>query len=613
MPGQAMAHPELQPRPGPGYQYKTDRRALRRQQSGADLSSYYSVEDLRGKLRRRDGFGAKPRRPSSAKAIGVEHSDEFVAMKSAKSLSRPGSAAPGAQRRSTLKTTPSKAQPRDAMDSAARGQAPKKVVGLVRHDREFAWVLGRRTRPGSAIREAMDAAKKPEVVETEKKVERVLERVKEEYFPISRLWYLRNHAADSTRSQPVGAQVRRVASGSCLITAGQHAKYRERTTTLLNQVTQLNRQVDLKSAQLERIERQFVALSTGTKGNSSNPVISFSRFVQVMKAVGCGDKAGEADFLKRFYKIMDRDGDKTLDFGELLDGLAILLEGTPRQKLQLFYVMYAYHDPNQVGKHYHDDAERTELEQGLSMFNIYRVLMAVLQHYCGVDESDGSQMVEAVDNAMADGDPGTSSSSGSGGTRSFEQKQADFNQFHNSLDKDGDGRVTFEELWFKFSMTPTVLSCIEGQTLSLVQEGDTAQASAPSSPRSPTRKSLSGSSGGGARASGRAGRSGGRARGGRGSSGRNSRRKQKQPQPRKMMRFNREGLDVMSRSRDAPAAGAAENDTSTPKTAAARRAAEAAEALLREKVGVISDAEQAAFRAQPSPSGSAVEQEVNRR
>ena len=98
MPGQAMAHPELQPRPGPGYQYKTDRRALRRQQSGADLSSYYSVEDLRGKLRRRDGFGAKPRRPSSAKAIGVEHSDEFVAMKSAKSLSRPGSAAPGAQR-----------------------------------------------------------------------------------------------------------------------------------------------------------------------------------------------------------------------------------------------------------------------------------------------------------------------------------------------------------------------------------------------------------------------------------------------------------------------------------------------------------------------------------
>ena len=121
-------------------------------------------------------------------------------------------------------------------------------------------------------------------------------------------------------------------------------------------------------------------------------------------------------------------------------------------------------------------------------------------------------------------------------------------------------------------------------------------------------------SGGGARASGRAGRSGGRARGGRGSSGRSSRRKQKQPQPRKMMRFNREGLDVMSRSRDAPAAGAAENDTSTPKTAAARRAAEAAEALLREKVGlVISDAEQAEFRAQPSPSGSAVEQEVNRR
>lgn len=41
MPGQPLGRAELQPRPGPGYRYKTDRRALRRQQSGADLSGYY--------------------------------------------------------------------------------------------------------------------------------------------------------------------------------------------------------------------------------------------------------------------------------------------------------------------------------------------------------------------------------------------------------------------------------------------------------------------------------------------------------------------------------------------------------------------------------------------
>ena len=181
-----------------------------------------------------------------------------------------------------------------------------------------------------------------------------------------------------------------------------------------------------------------------------------------MKAVGCGDKAGQADFLHRFYKIMDRDGDKNLDFAELLDGLAILLGGTPKQKLQLFYVMYAYHDPNMVGKHYQDEAEREELNNGLTTFNIYRVLMAVLQHYCGVEETDGSSMTDAVDSAMSE--------EVSHAPRTFEQKQADFNNFHISLDGDGDGRVTFEELWVKFSSEKAVLSCIEGQSMSLVDE-----------------------------------------------------------------------------------------------------------------------------------------------
>lgn len=541
----------------------------------------FSTEDLRGKLRRRDGFGAKPRRPASAKNIGVEHTEEFVAMKSSAAVARPGSAAPGAQRRSTLKVSATKKDPPDAMETVARGQQPQRVVGLVKHDREFAWIVGRRTRPGSAIRDAMDAAKKPDELEKDQTVERVLERVKGEYFPISRLWKLRNHAADSMLPQPAGAQVRRVSSGSCLITTGQHAKYRERTTRLLSQVSQLNRQIDLQSSQLERIKRQFVALSTGAKSNSEKPVISFNRFVEVMKAVGCGDQPAQADFLKRFYKIMDRDGDKTLDFGELLDGLAILVEGTARQKLQLFYVMYAYHDSNEVGKHYTDEAEMEELEKGLSKFNIYRVLMAVLQHYCGGIEADSSQNLQPEGLSQA-----SKMSSQESGERTLEQRQVDFSNFHNSLDQDGDGRITFDELWSRFSEVPSLLSCIDGRTLSLVKE---EPQNGMESPASAARTSRAGTS------------TGGRARSRCGGPGSSTRRKQ----PRKTMRFNREGLDVMRKPR-ADASG-----KSTPKTAAARRAAEAAEAVLQSKVGMISPSQMVDSSA--SPSGSAVDQEVNRR
>ena len=70
----------------------------------------------------------------------------------------------------------------------------------------------------------------------------------------------------------------------------------QRTAALLGQVTRLNRQVRLRSSQLERIERQFVALSANPSGHQeSNPVITFSRFVEVMDAVGVGKKLTEAD------------------------------------------------------------------------------------------------------------------------------------------------------------------------------------------------------------------------------------------------------------------------------------------------------------------------------
>ena len=73
-----MLHPAqlVQPRPGPGYVYKTGR-AARVPQTGDDLASYYATEGLRKKQRERDGCGARSKRPSSADAIGVSGSKEF--------------------------------------------------------------------------------------------------------------------------------------------------------------------------------------------------------------------------------------------------------------------------------------------------------------------------------------------------------------------------------------------------------------------------------------------------------------------------------------------------------------------------------------------------------
>ena len=532
-----MLHPAqlVQPRPGPGYVYKTGR-AARVPQTGDDLASYYATEGLRKKQRERDGCGARSKRPSSADAIGVSGSKEFRKLKSATSRARPGSAASSRLRKSTLETSPAKPAKPDKMFTVARGKPPKTVPGVICHDRDFAWTIGRRTRPGSSIRETIDSQKKPHEAETEHMVERVLEQVKEDYFPISLLSRLRDKTAEPP---PPTQQFRRVPSGSGLITTGQHAKYQQRTAALLGQVTRLNRQVRLRSSQLERIERQFVALSANPSGNQeSNPVITFSRFVEVMDAVGVGKKLTEADFLKRFYKIMDRNGDKSVDFGELLDGLAILLGGSAKQKLQLFYVMYAYHDPQMIGRHYFDDKEQAELALGLSMFNIYRVLMAVLKHYCGVEEDDGEDHRSAADDdAKAQA------------LEVFKRKQEDFKKFHNSLDCDGDGRVTFEELWKKFAEEPELVSCIE-------EEGKKGKRKAKGGEESLLDSSAASASSGGGPA--------------------RARRRRR----RKTLRFKREGLDMhlgpMDKSESSPRS----------KRLAARRAAK--QAREAGKVGVIS-------------------------
>lgn len=79
----------------------------------------------------------------------------------------------------------------------------------------------------------------------------------------------------------------------------------------------------------------------------------------------------------------------------------------------------------------------------------------------------------------------------------------------------------------------------------------------------------------------------------------------RKPRARRSMRFNREGLDVLGGDKSV-SKSPRKGDSSTAKQRAREKVAAAAEG---DKVGMISVEQMAAY----SPSGSAVDQEVNRR
>ena len=92
----------------------------------------------------------------------------------------------------------------------------------------------------------------------------------------------------------------------------------------------------LSGNEMEKIRKVFVSLAQ----KDDNPVVSFSRFLTVMQGVGIGSTEADLDFFKRLYKVFDIDGDRAVDFGELCDGLSMLLTGTVKEKMRLYYQMY---------------------------------------------------------------------------------------------------------------------------------------------------------------------------------------------------------------------------------------------------------------------------------
>ena len=160
-------------------------------------------------------------------------------------------------------------------------------------------------------------------------------------------------------------RVRRVSRGSGVIYQGQGSTWRTRNSkvakTPLNpiamhmipppsegwwrfccrnesrQLTMLQRQMTLGAEEIARIRRIFVSLT-----DSADPSITFGRFLAVLKAIGIsGEGEAELDFFAKLYKVFDSDGNGKVEFTELIDGLHLLSEGSAKEKLQMYFNMFA--------------------------------------------------------------------------------------------------------------------------------------------------------------------------------------------------------------------------------------------------------------------------------
>ena len=99
----------------------------------------------------------------------------------------------------------------------------------------------------------------------------------------------------------------------------------------------LRRQMTLGAEEIARIRRIFVSLT-----DSADPSITFGRFLAVLKAIGIsGEGEAELDFFAKLYKVFDSDGNGKVEFTELIDGLHLLSEGSAKEKLQMYFNMFA--------------------------------------------------------------------------------------------------------------------------------------------------------------------------------------------------------------------------------------------------------------------------------
>jgi Ca2+-binding EF-hand superfamily protein len=149
--------------------------------------------------------------------------------------------------------------------------------------------------------------------------------------------------------------------------------------------------------------------------------------MQVMKSIGLGGRESEVEFFQRLYRVFDTDRNGLVDFEELYTGLSSLLAGSARAKLQMFFDMFFTEERQTVG---------------LSKFNVYKLIMAMLQFF-----GSPSELV------AADSSPKT------------RERSCEWTQVFRTIDVNHDGVVSFEELYLHVLAHPELCSFLDSAVL----------------------------------------------------------------------------------------------------------------------------------------------------
>ena len=164
----------------------------------------------------------------------------------------------------------------------------------------------------------LEARTSPTEAKLQQAVDKTLEKVAKEYFPVSRMWELRRHPSpktnhrggpswtaslSSTGEDVVPQQQKTVPRGSMTVVRGQNTAWRRRQANQLVHVTNLRQFCVLDKQRMQKISNEVAAFSGGDR----DPFLSFARFMRVLESVGMtGDSQSrlksEGDFYRRMYK-----------------------------------------------------------------------------------------------------------------------------------------------------------------------------------------------------------------------------------------------------------------------------------------------------------------------
>ena len=304
----------------------------------------------------------------------------------------------------------------DHQDRQHPGMVARSEIG---QDLGFAKCTPEPSNASRVVQEMIGKKLRPDIVAQGRRVDKTLEMVKGSYFPPSQRWHMRANQA----TEP--PHMRRVKQGDMVVFNGQGTAYRTRQFNETQHITQLQRQCVLGMDEINDI-RQIVASLT----DEPNPPITFARFLSIMKAIGVGGGAAEVEFFGRLYKVFDADGNGSVEFDELVDGLSTLAGGSARDKLHMYYTMFAISSSLQEVGSDDEEAEATQAEGGgLRRYQVQRMMLTLVQHL-------------------------------GGGGPDAEFSNDDLKRIFSKADMDGDGDIDFEELYDYVAKHPKLLTFI---------------------------------------------------------------------------------------------------------------------------------------------------------